>query len=131
MACIAFLVLDEQSCFVHPTIFYRYPDLGFSPNLISFTPTFVFFSPHFLPKPKPFSRSSGLSFGVGGTSSSLPRRFDRGPPSLSSLGNSARRGVSAVTTFLADLRMFSRTFHSRFFAMKNRAAEATGLAIQG
>lgn len=36
-----------------------------------------------------------------------------------------RRGVRAVTTFLADLRMFSRTFHSLFFATKNRTAEAT------
>ena len=98
---------------------YRYPDGGFSPNRIFFPPQFP------SPFPSPFSRSSGLNFGVGGTSSTLARRFDRGPPSLSSLGNSVRRGVRAVTTFLADLRMFSRTFHSLFLAMKNRTAEAT------
>ncbi|MBE3049777.1 hypothetical protein IMZ48_46230 [Candidatus Bathyarchaeota archaeon] len=44
---------------------------------------------------------------------------------MSSRGNSDRRGVSAVTTLRADLRMFSRTFHSRFLATKKRTAEAT------
>lgn len=62
---------------------------------------------------KPFSRSSGLRRGVGGTSSSLTRP-DR--DSLADFGNSERRGVKAVTTLLADLRMVSRTFHSLFFA---------------
>ena len=38
------------------------------------------------------------------------------PDSLTDLGNSLRRGVRAVTTFLADLRMDSRIFHSLFLA---------------
>lgn len=66
----------------------------------------------------PFSRSSGLNRGVGGTSSSILARPPRpltGPP-FTELGNSVLRGVSAVTTFRADFRMVSRIFHSRFFA---------------
>lgn len=69
---------------------------------------------------KPFSRSSGLSLGVGGISSTLVRPLlDRlgARPSLTELGNSERRGVRAVTTLRADLRIVSRTFHSLFLAM--------------
>lgn len=78
---------------------------------------------------RPFSRSrfkcSGLIRGVGGTSSKsfLLRPFRLLlplPPSLTDLGNSLRRGVRAVTTFLADLRIVSRTVHSRFLATKKR-----------
>jgi hypothetical protein len=51
----------------------------------------------------------------------------RPPPvdSLTDLGNSDRRGVRTVTTFLADRRIVSRTVHSRFLAMKKRADVAT------
>lgn len=74
--------------------------------------------------PKPFSGSSGRIRGVGGTSSSLTRPA-RPLDSLTDLGNSVRRGVNAVTTFLADLRIVSRTFHSLFFATKKRTDEET------
>lgn len=83
----------------------------------------------------PFSRSSGLSFGVGGTSSGLARppfreREDEGDDaSLTDLGNSDRRGVSAVTALRADRRIVSRTFHSRFFATKNRIVIPTGTRV--
>lgn len=66
----------------------------------------------------PFSRSSGLSRGVGGTSSTLARLLrDFNWPSLTELGNSERRGVRAVTTFFADFRTVSLSFHSLVFAM--------------
>ncbi len=38
------------------------------------------------------------------------------PGSFADLGNSLRRGVKAVTTLRADLRIVSRTFHSLFLA---------------
>jgi hypothetical protein len=64
----------------------------------------------------PFSRSSGRMRGVGGTSSKAAfwRDLDCGSGSLSSLGNSDRRGVRAATTLRADLRRFSRILHSFF-----------------
>jgi len=67
--------------------------------------------------PRPFSRSSGRR-GVGGTSSKriLAREPSARLDSLTDLGNSLRRGVSAVTTFFADFRMDSRIFHSLFLA---------------
>lgn len=73
----------------------------------------------------PFSRSSGRNRGVGGTSSARRACFrrpeDESSGSLRWEGNSERRGVSAVLTFLADLRKVSFMVHSRFFAMKKRA----------
>jgi hypothetical protein len=73
----------------------------------------------------PFSKSEGLMRGVGGTSSSLFIRPPRPTESLTDLGNSDRRGVKAVTTFLADLRSVSLIVHSLFLAMKNRTVLAT------
>jgi len=40
-----------------------------------------------------------------------------------SLGNVDRRGVNAVTTFRADLRMLARISHDRFFARYHSTAE--------
>jgi hypothetical protein len=42
-----------------------------------------------------------------------------------SFGNVDLRGVSAVTTFRADLRMLSRISHDRFFARYHSTAEMT------
>lgn len=65
----------------------------------------------------PFSRSSGRSRGVGGTSLSRDRPLR---DSLTDDGNSDRRGVRAVTTLRADFLRASFTFHSRFLATKKR-----------
>ena len=46
---------------------------------------------------------------------------------LTESGNSVRRGVRAAATLRADRRRVSRTFHSRFFAMKNKVAVETGV----
>lgn len=75
---------------------------------------------------KPFSKSSGRSLGVGGTSSSLvrPRRLERVEP-LTERGNSDRLGVRAVATLFVDLLMVSLMVHSRFLAMKKRVAVVT------
>lgn len=74
---------------------------------------------------RPFSRSSGRNRGVGGTSSArrvcFRRPDDEFSGSLRCEGNSERRGVRAVLTFLADLLSVSFIVHSRFLAMKKRA----------
>lgn len=79
---------------------------------------------------KPFSKSSGRSRGVGGTSSSLvrPRRLERVEP-LTERGNSDRLGVRAVATFFVDLLMVSLMVHSRFLAMKKRVAVVMPMRI--
>lgn len=73
----------------------------------------------------PFSTSSGRNRGVGGTSSAMRVCFRRPEEEVSGSlrweGNSERRGVRAVLTFLADLRRVSFMVHSRFLAMKKRA----------
>lgn len=87
------------------------------------------FFPGLLPSSSPFSRSrcSGLILGVGGTSSDRTRPPPPRPlvDSLTERGNSLRRGVRTVTTFLADLRMVSLTVHSRFLAKKKSTELAT------
>lgn len=49
---------------------------------------------------------------------------------LTESGNWDLRGVRAAATFLADLRIVSRTFHSRFLAMKKRVVVETREAVR-
>ncbi len=72
-----------------------------------------------------FSMSLLLVRGVGGTSSIFVNpRFD--PLVLrTSLGKVDRRGVNAVATFLADLRIVFRTSQDRFLARYQRIEDAT------
>jgi len=79
-----------------------------------------------LPCLLPFSISpkSSLNLGVGGTSSILVKPlFDL--LFWTSLGNVDRRGVRAVATFLADLRIVLRTSHDRFLATYHSIDEPT------
>lgn len=63
-----------------------------------------------------FSTSLLRVLGVSGTSSILVEPFVDLRTSCTSLGNVDLRGVKALATFLADLRMFSRILQDRFFA---------------
>jgi len=64
-----------------------------------------------------FSMSDTFIFGVGGTSSILVRPFEDLLDVLASFGNSDLRGVRAVTTFFADLRMLALISQDLFLAI--------------
>lgn len=78
-------------------------------------------SKDFTLRPFPFSISALAPRGVVGASSILwsPLEF------LSFLGNVVLRGVKAVATRRAELRIFFRTSHDLFFACQNKIDEAT------
>jgi hypothetical protein len=88
------------------SVFLPHFDDGFGGSFIS--NVFVF--------TLPFSRSTPLIFGVGGTSSILDIFLELLLPCFTLLGNSDRRGVRAVTTLLADLLIVARTSQDLFFA---------------
>ena len=75
----------------------------------------------------PFSTSpKRLSLGVGGPSSILVKPLVEARLGCSaSFGNVERRGVRAVATLLADLRIVFRTSHDRFFARYHSTDDAT------
>jgi hypothetical protein len=76
----------------------------------------------------PFSTSEFASFGEPGISSNLvltlllDRLFE-----CISFGNVDLRGVKAVTTLRAELRILARISHDRFFARYHNTADTTGV----